>query len=233
MAEFNMSNVLSEVEVSSERAEAEDTGFTDTAKSYLLGHRSGEFSASGQWDGAAGKTDVRFNTQMNGTKVPVTVVWTGTTPADATLVAAAGGNLAETQYDMGGGVGDIVPVEVSGRLDGGAAFGYCLALDSDLVAVGGGVDVAIGDQGTETWYFLANLHVISFTGTSGTYTVTAGTDGVTYGTTLTTFTAVTGATSECKTGSTTVDGLAYVRLEMTVDTAVTAASITAMFARML
>ena len=233
IAGFDLSSVLSDVEVNSEYGEAEDTAFTDTAKSFLLGFRSGEFSGSGQWDGAAGKSDVRFNTQMNGTKVPVTVVWTGTTPADATLVSAAGGNMVETQYNMGGGVGDIVPVDISGRLDGGTAFGYCLALDrADTAVTDVGVDVDFEvATGTGTFYWLANLHVTAFSGTDGTWAVKAGTDGVTYGNTITTFTSVTAVnTGECKTG-TNATSWRYARLECTVDN-YTSATVTAMLARM-
>lgn len=228
---YDLSSVLSEVEVSSERAEAENTAFTNTAKSFLLGHRSGEFSASGNWDGAAGKTDVQFNTQMNGTKVPVTVVWTGTTPTENGFVAAAGGNMAQTQYDMGGGVGDVVPVEVSGRLDGGAAFGACLELDKTRTALGTSVETIFPEAAANPNSWLANLHATSVTAmTTFTCLVKVGTAEGTWGTTLTTFSNVTGVTSECKTGTSTALWR-YAVADVTVFTG-TSITYTVMLARM-
>ena len=233
MAEFDLSAVLSEIEVTSEFGEAEDTAFTDTAKSFLIGFRSGELKAKGQWDGAVGKTDVRFNTQMNGTKVPVTIVWSGTTPADATAVSAAGGNMAETKYNTGGGVGDIVPVDISGRLDGGAAFGYCLCLDKAFTSTGDGADVDFGvATGSGTFYYLANLHCTAVTSGSGTNTflVKGGTDGVTYGNTITTFSNIAAVGSECKTG-TNATSWRFAQITCTA-LASTSMTMTAMLARM-
>lgn len=190
---FDLSQYFRRWTVTQQNALVEQTGFTDSARNFIDGLRSGSLSISGMWDPAAGASDVRLDAELRSTSNSVvTVSSDDSTAGNACFLF--GGKVPSVNIENS--FEDLISVKAEWQSDTdyplGGVWIHKLQTETTLTAgpsVDGGAASTNGGR--------ANLHVTAFSGTSAGVDVEDSADNFTFASLLS-FTSVTGVTSESK-----------------------------------
>ena len=182
-------------------------GTSDPVKSYLAGLRSGSVQLDGLFDPDSGASDAVIAAVMDGSSQTVTVSVEGAnTIGDRAVVV----NAIQTSAPIAATASSAVTLSTGREGTGSAKLGVILHPSTARTSAAN--FASVDHSASSLKGAAANLHVVSFTGTSAVVKVSDSADDSTFAD-LITFTTVTAATAERSTVAGTVNR--YARIELT------------------
>lgn len=150
-AYFNSVSVGNEVET------AETTTFNSSARSYVVGWKTGSISFEGLFDGSTDAVDEILTTALSSDGISFTVATEGTTVGRRAIVLRS----KQTKYDVTSPLGDVVSTSAEATSDGGLDYGVLLAGREALTGsfTGGAVDNSV----SSTNGYAAHMHATANT----------------------------------------------------------------------
>lgn len=212
---YNLSPYFNSYDRSQVVETLETTCFGASAKAYIPGLKDGTLSLAGLYDPASGAVDEALAAALGasaGKNVSLLPAGAGTIGNRAFLLLAH-----ETDYTVSGAVADLVTVSAEFQASGGIFGAVGLTSTTAITAAGNQTSVDNSASSANGW--VANLHLVSFTGTNITAKIQHSSDNSTFAD-LTTFTQLTAAGSEQKTATGTVNRYARVNIAGTFTSAV-------------
>jgi hypothetical protein len=210
VATGHLSGSITGYTITHTRAMGETTTLMDEGSRFIPGLLEGSLNLSGLFDSAAGGIHELIDAaRQNGTELLVTVLPDGLAVGQPAFIATS----ELTSYNAEAAVAETVTIEVEGTPDDGVDWGVSLHAHAAETATGNGA--SIDNAASTANGGVASLHVTAATGTSPSMTakVQHSVDGTVW-VDLITFTAATGAASERKTVTGTVNR--YVRESRTI-----------------
>ena len=205
---FDLSGYFRDFDHPSEADVEGTTTFGKTAKTYAVTLTDSTLALEGLWDGSVDAVDAVLAPVLGGAAKPVTLGLDGLANGKRAKLLDA----ISVKYQVKGSVGGMVEVTAEFQANEGAAAGVSLLdLGSQAATANGS---SIDNSASSAAGGAANLHVVSGTG-SLTAKVQHSTDNNTWAD-LITFAAATGATSEHKRVTGTVNR--YVRATWAITT---------------